>query len=165
VLAHVFKVMIDPFVGKVGVFRVHQGTITKDTQLFIGDGRKPFKVGHAYLLQGKDFVETSRSFPATSAPWPRSTRSTSTRCCTIRTTRTTSTSLPLEFPDADAQLAMEPKRRGDEQRISDALHKIAAEDPTFRVEHNAVQPDGGQRLGDLHMRYILDKMRRSTTSK
>src|SRR5688572_20708681 len=52
VLAHVFKVMIDPFVGKVGVFRVHQGTISRDTQLYIGDGRKPFRVGHPYMLQG-----------------------------------------------------------------------------------------------------------------
>ncbi len=56
VLAHVFKVMIDPFVGKVGVFRVHQGTITKDTQLYVGAERKAFKVGHAYLLRGKEFV-------------------------------------------------------------------------------------------------------------
>src|SRR4029077_18799201 len=46
VLAHVFKVVMDPFVGKMGVFRVHQGTVTKDTQLFVGEGRKGFKVGH-----------------------------------------------------------------------------------------------------------------------
>src|SRR5438477_3700799 len=42
VLAHVFKVVMDPFVGKLGVFRVHQGTVTRDTQLYIGDGCKPF---------------------------------------------------------------------------------------------------------------------------
>src|SRR4029450_458820 len=42
VLAHVFKVVIDPFIGKLGIFRVHQGTISRDTQLFVGDGRKPF---------------------------------------------------------------------------------------------------------------------------
>ena len=53
VLAHVFKVMIDPFVGKVGVFRVHQGTISRDTQLFIGDGRKPFKVAHPVSAAGQ----------------------------------------------------------------------------------------------------------------
>jgi elongation factor G len=52
VLAHIFKVTIDPFVGKVGVFRVHQGTITKDSQLFIGEGKKAFKVAHPYLLRG-----------------------------------------------------------------------------------------------------------------
>ena len=63
VLAHVFKVVVDPFVGKLGVFRVHQGTVTKDTQLFIGDGRKPFKVGHLFLLQGGKSVEIERAVP------------------------------------------------------------------------------------------------------
>ncbi|MDO9188530.1 MAG: GTP-binding protein, partial [Sulfurimicrobium sp.] len=51
VLAHVFKVIIDPYVGKMGVFRVHQGTLKRDAQLFIGNGKRPFKAGHLYLLQ------------------------------------------------------------------------------------------------------------------
>ncbi|MEE9551952.1 MAG: GTP-binding protein, partial [Gammaproteobacteria bacterium] len=63
VLAHVFKVSIDPFVGKLGVFRVHQGTLTKDSQLFIGDGRKPFKVGHLFKLQGKEHKEVKSGVP------------------------------------------------------------------------------------------------------
>src|SRR5581483_1807848 len=63
VLAHVFKVVMDPFVGKLGVFRVHQGTMTKDTQLFVGDGRKPFKVGHLLMLQGGKTVETEIAVP------------------------------------------------------------------------------------------------------
>src|SRR4030095_6529449 len=52
VLAHVFKIIPDPYVGKVAVFRVHQGTITKDTQLYIGENKKAFKAGHIYHLQG-----------------------------------------------------------------------------------------------------------------
>jgi elongation factor G len=56
-------------------------------------------------------------------------------------------------------LAIEPKRRGDEQKISDALHKLAVEDPTFKTEHNAtVNQTIISGLGDLHMRYILDRM-------
>ena len=90
VLAHVFKVVMDPFVGKLGIFRVHQGTVTKDTQLFVGDGRKPFKVGHLFMLQGGRMSRSSARYPATSRRSPRSTTSTSTACSTIRTTRTTS---------------------------------------------------------------------------
>jgi len=56
VLAHVFKIVMDPYVGKVAFFRVHQGTITKDSQLYIGDGKRPFKVGHLYSVQGKDYI-------------------------------------------------------------------------------------------------------------
>jgi elongation factor G len=63
VLAHVFKVVMDPFVGKLGIFRVHQGTVTRDTQLFVGDGRKPFKVGHLFMLQGGKNVEIDRVVP------------------------------------------------------------------------------------------------------
>jgi elongation factor G len=56
-------------------------------------------------------------------------------------------------------LAVEPKRRGDEQRISDALHKLSAEDPTFKVGHNAASNETViSGLGDLHMRYILDRL-------
>jgi elongation factor G len=91
VLAHVFKVVMDPFVGKLGIFRVHQGTVTKDTQLFVGDGRKPFKVGHLFMLQGGRNVEVDRAVPGISPPSRKSTTSISTACCTIRTTRITST--------------------------------------------------------------------------
>ncbi len=63
VLAHVFKVVSDPFVGKLGVFRVHQGTIKKETPLFVGDAKRAFKVGHLYRLQGKDYVEVEALIP------------------------------------------------------------------------------------------------------
>jgi elongation factor G len=63
VLAHVFKVVSDPFIGKVGVFRVHQGTIRRDSQLFVGDSKRPFKVGHMYRLQGKEYVEVETLVP------------------------------------------------------------------------------------------------------
>jgi elongation factor G len=57
VIADVFKIINDPFVGKLSVFRVYQGTVKRDTQLFIDDGKKPFKVGHLFKLRGKDHVE------------------------------------------------------------------------------------------------------------
>ena len=63
VLAHVFKVIVDPYMGKIGVFRVHQGTLKKDMQLFVGDGKRPFKVAHLYQLQGKDIVEVDELLP------------------------------------------------------------------------------------------------------
>ena len=159
VLAHVFKVMIDPFVGKVGVFRVHQGTITKDTQLFIGEGKKAFKVGHAYLLQGKDFVETDALVPGDIGAVAKVDDIHFDAVLHDSHDEDTIHLVPLEFPAPMHALAIEPKRRGDEQKISDALHKLAAEDPTFRVEHNAtVNQTIISGLGDLHMRYILDRM-------
>ena len=159
VLAHVFKVMIDPFVGKVGVFRVHQGTISKDTQLFIGDGRKPFKVGHPYLLQGKEFVETDALVPGDIGAVAKVEDIHFNAVLHDSHDEDHIHLVPLEFPVPMHSLAIEPKRRGDEQRISDALHKLAAEDPTFRVSHNAATNETVvSGLGDLHMRYIMDRL-------
>jgi elongation factor G len=159
VLAHVFKVMIDPFVGKVGVFRVHQGTITKDTQLFIGDGRKPFKVAHPYLLQGKEFVETDALGPGDIGAVAKVEDIHFDAVLHDSHDEDHIHLLPLEFPTPMHSLAVEPKRRGDEQRISDALHKLCAEDPTFRVMHSAASNETVvSGLGDLHMRYIMDRL-------
>jgi elongation factor G len=63
VIAHVFKTTIDPFVGKLSIFRIHQGTVTKDSQLYIGGAKKPFKVGHLFKLQGKEHVEADAGIP------------------------------------------------------------------------------------------------------
>jgi elongation factor G len=159
VIAHVFKVMIDPYVGKVGVFRVHQGTITKDSQLFIGEGRKAFKVGHAYLLQGKDFVETDALVPGDIGAVAKVDEIHFDAVLHDSHDEDQIHLVPLEFPTPMHSLAIEPKRRGDEQKISDALHKLSAEDPTFKVEHNAtVNQTIISGLGDLHMRYILERM-------
>jgi len=159
VLAHVFKVMIDPFVGKVGVFRVHQGTITKDTQLFIGEAKKAFKVGHAYLLQGKDLVETDALVPGDIGAVAKVDEIHFDAVLHDSHDEDHIHLVPLEFPTPMYSLAIEPKRRGDEQKISEALHKLAAEDPTFKSEHNAtVNQTIISGLGDLHMRYILDRM-------
>jgi len=159
VIAHVFKVMIDPYVGKVGVFRVHQGTITKDSQLFIGEGRKAFKVGHAYLLQGKEFVETDALVPGDIGAIAKVDEIHFDAVLHDSHDEDQIRLIPLEFPTPMHSLAIEPKRRGDEQKISDALHKLSAEDPTFKVEHNAtLNQTLISGLGDLHMRYILERM-------
>jgi len=68
VIAHVFQVTIDPFVGKLAAFRVHQGTVTTQTQLYVGDPRageskKPFKVGHLFKFQGKLHAEVDAAIP------------------------------------------------------------------------------------------------------
>ncbi|HLE66769.1 MAG TPA: GTP-binding protein, partial [Burkholderiales bacterium] len=63
VLAHVFKVEIDPYIGRLAVFRVHQGRITPGSQLFIGEGRKPIKPGHLYTMRGKSQIEVPEAVP------------------------------------------------------------------------------------------------------
>ena len=159
VLAHVFKVVVDPFVGKLGVFRVHQGTVTKETQLFIGDGRKPFKVGHLFLLQGGKSVEIDRAIPGDIAAVAK-VEEVGFDCVLHDSHDEDHIHMrPLEFPVPMHGVAITPKKRGDEQRISDVLHRMIAEDPTIVVEHDATTNETVLRaLGDLHLRSILERM-------
>ena len=136
-LAHVFKVVVDPFVGKLGVFRVHQGTVTKDTQLYVGESKKPFKVGHLLMLQGAKHVEIDRAFPGDIAAVAKVDEVVFD--CVLHDSHDEDRihMVPLSFPTPMHGLAIEPKRRGDEQRLSEVLHKMCAEDPTLAVEHDA----------------------------
>ncbi len=159
VLAHVFKVVVDPFVGKLGVFRVHQGTVTKDTQLFVGDGRKPFKVGHLFKLQGGKNIEIDKAGPGDIVAVAKVDEIEFD--CVLHDSHDEDHihMRPLEFPTPMHGVAITPKKRGDEQRISDVLHRMIAEDPTLVVEHDAVTNETVLRaLGDLHLRSILERM-------
>ena len=158
VLAHVFKVVMDPFVGKLGIFRVHQGTITKDTQLFVGDGRKPFKVGHLFMLQGGKNVEIDRAVPGDLAAVAKVDEIEFD--CVLHDSHDEDQihMKPLEFPTPMHGVAIEPKRRGDEGRISDVLARMIAEDPTLKLEQTNLNETVLWGLGDLHLRSVLERM-------
>jgi len=159
VLAHVFKVVVDPYVGKLGVFRVHQGTVTKDTQLFIGSGRKPFKVGHLFMLQGGKTVEIPHAVPGDIAAVAKVDEIDFDSVLHDSHDEDQIHMRPLEFPMPMSGVAIAPKRRGDEQRISEVLHRMTAEDPTLVVEHDAVLNETVLRgLGELHLRSALERM-------
>jgi elongation factor G len=159
VLAHVFKVVVDPFVGKLGIFRIHQGTVTKDTQLFVGDGRKPFKVGHLFMLQGGKNVEVERAVPGDIAAVAK-VEEIEFDCVLHDSHEEDHIHMrPLEFPTPMQGVAITPRKRGDEQRISEVLHRMIAEDPTLVVEHDPSTNETVLRaLGDLHLRSVLERM-------
>ncbi len=159
VLAHVFKIVNDPYVGKIGIFRVHQGTITKDTQLYVGEGKKAFKVGHPFVLQGKDTVEVSSLVPGDIGAVAKVDEIVFD--CVLHDSHDEDfiRMKPLEFPKPMFGLAIEPRRRGDEGRISEVLSKMSAEDPTLSVEHDAVTNETVIRgLTELHLRSVLERM-------
>ncbi|HEX8754795.1 MAG TPA: elongation factor G, partial [Steroidobacteraceae bacterium] len=159
VVAHVFKIAIDPYVGKMGVLRVHQGTVRPGAQLFVGDARKPFKVTHLYRLLGKDTAEIPEAIPGD--------------ICAIAKVEELHLDAvlhdshdedqyhlkPVAFPPPMLGLAIEPERRGDEQRLADTLHKLTAEDPCVRIEHHAaVNETVLYGTGELHLRTLLERM-------
>ena len=159
VLAHVFKVTVDPYVGKMGIFRVHQGTITRDSQLFIGDGRRPFKVGHLFVLQGKDHVEVARAGPGEICAVAKIDDIHFDAVLHDAAEDAHMHLQPLGFPVPVHGLAIEPRRRGDEQRMWDILQKLVDEDPCLKVEHAAATNETVvYGLGELHLRVLLERL-------
>ena len=159
VLAQVFKITNDPFVGKLSVLRVYQGTITRDTQLFIGDGRKPFKVSHLFKLQGKDHVETDSAVPGDICALAKVEDIHYDAVLHDSHDQDHYRLQPLDFPQPMFGLAIGTKTRGHEQKLSTALHKLAEEDPCFQVEHSVELNETVIRgLGDLHLRIMLERM-------
>jgi elongation factor G len=160
VLAHVFKVTVDPYVGKMGIFRVHQGTVTQNSQLYIGDGRKPFKVGHLFMLQGKDHVEVTKALPGDIVAVAKVEELHYDAVLHDAAEDDHIHLKPLDFPVPVHGLAIEPKRHGDEQRMWEILQKLVDEDPCLKVEHVATTNETiVYGLGELHLRVLLERLR------
>jgi elongation factor G len=160
VLAHVFKISIDPFVGKLGFVRVHQGAIKPGAQLYVGDGRKPIKVGHLYLQQGKNHVEAAVAGPGDICAIGKIDELHFDAVLHDAAEDDHLHLRPLPFPVPVHGIAIAPKRRGDEQRMWEIVGKLVAEDPCLRLER-AVQTNETivYGLGELHLRALLERLR------
>ena len=159
VLAHVFKIDYDPFLGKLGTLRVHQGVISRGDTLLIDDGNHSFKVGHLFRMHGKEHLEIPRAGPGA--------------ICAVAKVDDLHLDAILhgthEFDDLHAEpwdlpapvvrLALTPESHGDEQKVSDVLHRIVAEDPCLSIEHDISANETVLRgLGEYHLRVALEKM-------
>ena len=160
VIAHVFKVANDPFVGKLGIFRVHQGTVRKDSQLFVDDGRKPFKVAHLFKVQGKEHVEVAEAVPGDIAAVAKIDDLHYDAVLHDSHDEDGVRLAPMPFPKPMFGLAIEAASKGQEQKLATALHKLAEEDPAVAVEHNAELNETVLRgLSDLHLRVLLERLK------
>ena len=159
VLAHVFKVISDPYMGKISVFRVHQGTVKKDMQLFVGDSKRAFKAAHLYQLQGKATVEVDELLPGDIGAVAKIDDIEFDSALHDSHDEDHIHLAPLEFPKPMAGLAVETKKKGDEQRLFEILAKLASEDPTFVIERHPSSNETVIRgLGEIHLKSKLDKM-------
>lgn len=159
-LAHVFKVTTDPFVGKLAIFRIHQGKAAGNSQVYIGHSKKSIKLGHVFHLQGKEHREADIIIAGDIGAVAKIEE--------IHTNDVLHDDHALDSVHLKAQtyptpmygLAITPKARGDEQKISSQLAKLAEEDPTFkwhtdRQTHEVVING----LGELHLRLALERMK------
>ena len=160
VIADVFKIVNDPFVGKLGIFRVYQGTVKKDIQLFVDDGKKPFKVAHLFKMKGKDHVEIAHAIPGDIAAVAKIDELHFDAVLHDSQDEDQIHLAPLAFPKPMFGLAVAAASKGHEQKLSIALHKLAEEDPCFHVEHEIETNETVVRgLSDLHLRINLQRLK------
>ncbi len=159
VIADVFKIVNDPFVGKLSVFRVYQGTLRRDTQLFIDDGKKPFRVGHLFRLKGKEHIEIEQAVAGDIAAVAKVEEIHFDAVLHDSHDEDQIHLAPIDFPQPMFGLAVQPAHKGQEQKLANALARLGEEDPCFRIEHNKELNETIIRgLSDLHLKLMLERM-------
>ena len=157
-VARAFKITADPFIGKLAWIRIYQGTAQGDTTYHLRDEKKSAKIGHLFKLQGKETDEAARAVAGEIIALAKVEEIQIGDVLHADAQAMYAAGLPVPTPMFSQ--AVTPKSRGDEQKISGALERLAEEDPTFRVTRDAQTHETViSGTSDLHVRVMLDKMK------
>ena len=159
VIAHTVKLTMDPFMGKLGVFRVHQGIVRNGSQLYVGLGRKPIRVTQLVKLQGSEHISVEEVYPGDICAIAKADSLYFDAVLHDSHDEDDYHLKPLSFPATMASIAVTPRNQGDEQKVSDVLQRMVAEDPSLRIEFRERQNETVLLgLGDVHLQTVIDKM-------
>ncbi len=159
VIGHVFMVNIDPFKGRLGILRIHQGSIKAGNQLFVGDARKPIKISQLLKLNGADHKKMALGLPGDICAIPRVDEVYFDAVLHDSHDEDNFHLKHKHLPRPMFGLAIRPTNDADAQKTSDALHAMEAEDPSVKVEHNTTLNEVVLRgLGEQHLRSVLQEI-------
>jgi len=154
----VFKSVSDPYVGNLTLFRVYSGTLAADSEFYNVTKRSKERVGNLLLLRGKEQIPVDMVYPGDIAAIAK-----------LKNTDVNDTMGPgqkaavlpeIVFPEPMVRLAIEPKSRADEDKIGQALGRIAHEDRTFKAYRDEDTRDhiiAG--MGDLHLDIVVERLK------
>lgn len=154
-----FKIMTDPYVGKLTFVRVYSGKLKAGSYIYNSISDKKERVGRVLMMHAdkREDLEEVRAGDIVGIVGLKNTRTGDTLC-------TEDDPIVLErmaFPEPVIQIAIEPKTKADQDKLSDALAKLSDEDPTFKVY---IDDETGQTLisgmGELHLEILVDRMKR-----
>ncbi|MBL8877644.1 MAG: elongation factor G [Phycisphaerales bacterium] len=158
-VAQVFKITSDPKSNiKYSVARVFRGTLKGDSNLHIGDDRKGQRPGHIFKLRGAEHMEV----PVASAGDIVAFAKLDLKIGQLLGSHALDGAIPMpKFPTPMFALAVEPKSRGDIDKVGVALHRFTDEDPCFKTHRDAQTSElVMEGLGDLHLTVVRSKMKR-----
>ena len=154
-----FKIMADPFVGKLAFFRVYSGTLDAGSYVYNSTKNRKERLGRILQMHANHRAEITRVYSGdiAAAVGLKSTTTGDTLCDEEHPIILES----MVFPDPVISVAVEPKTKDDQEKMGIALQRLAEEDPTFRVHTDA---ETGQTIisgmGELHLEIIVDRMLR-----
>jgi elongation factor G len=146
--AHVFKTITDPFVGQLTYLRVYQGTISSSSEVQNRTRNHKERIGELMIIQGKEQLPVDKATPGDVVAVAK-----------LKGTHVNDalgaaqiTFIPIEFPRPVMTLAVESTKQGDEERLSQGLHRMTEEDPTIVVErHQETHEQLVSGMGDVHL--------------
>ncbi len=157
--AQVFKTIADPYIGRLNMFRIFTGKLKADSVIYNATKEKDEKIAQLLVMTGKE----QSSVPEMNAGDIGAVA----KLAVTNTSDTLSVKAnpavmgPIAFPKPTLSTAIEPKSKGDEDKLSGGLQRICEEDPTVEVEKNAETKQTIIRtMGDTHMDIIIDKLQR-----
>jgi elongation factor G len=154
-----FKIMTDPFVGKLTFFRVYSGSISSGSQVLNAVKGRKERLGRILQMHANKREEREDVFAGdiAAAIGLKDVKTGDTICDPARPIILEA----MKFPEPVIAVAIEPKTKADQDKLSNGLGKLADEDPTFRVH---IDPETGQTIingmGELHLEIIVDRLRR-----
>jgi elongation factor G len=157
--AFVFKSIFDPYVGQLSLVRIFSGKLTANTTFYNVTQKTPERFGHIYVLQGKEerAVDSAGCGDIVAIPKLKLTMTSDSLSDQMHPV----VFKPLVFPEPMMSASVKPKTRQDEEKISQALTKLVAEDPTF---HYKVDPETKEMIisgmGDLHLHVMIGRLKK-----
>jgi elongation factor G len=154
-----FKIMNDPFVGSLTFCRIYSGKVAKGVSLDNTVKGKKERIGRMLQMHANSRADIEEAFAGdiVALAGLKDTTTGDTLCDPLKPVILER----MEFPEPVIQIAIEPKTKGDQEKMGLALHRLAAEDPSFRVK---TDEESGQTIisgmGELHLDIIVDRMRR-----
>ncbi|WP_027357421.1 elongation factor G [Desulfofundulus thermocisternus] len=155
----VFKTLADPYVGKMNFIRVFSGTLKSDTVVLNSTREKTEKIGQILYVRGKNSIPTTEVPTGDIAVLVKlqDTSTGDTLCDKDHPVKLER----INFPEPTLTVAIQPKSKGDEDKLGDALSKLLEEDPTVRVEKNTeTKQTLLTGMGELHLDILLERLKR-----
>ncbi len=155
--ALVYKTLADPYVGRINYFRVFSGAVMPDSQVYNMTKEKNERIGQLFSMRGKNQISMEEVVAGDIAAVAKlqQTATGDTLCNRSSPFQF----MPIDFPEPVISFAVEPKTKGDEEKVSSGLSRFLEEDPTFRLERRAeTRQTVISGLGELHLEIIVSRL-------